>query len=524
MHSRACVVLVGTLLAACSSSSTTDGGPDSGADTAACLSYANALCGLYASCSNGWYAATLYGDEATCVARNQASCVQRLQIPGTAQTPNGIQTCASALSTATCEDLYGDTITACNPPMGMATSGAGCGASAQCASSYCGVPTDQVCGTCQTQPAQGDSCATLACGPGLHCLDTVQTCAPLVVDGGACKADGDCQFGLVCLSKSQFCAPTVDAGDSCDYTGRVGPGCNNRLGIMCLRQGDGGTCERRGLADAGDPCGNVVDGGVATDCIAFGFCQKAEPDAGTGICLAAAADGTACDTNVGPNCIPPSRCVPSPTGDGFAGTCEALYPASCTSGGMGTGGSTTGGSTSGGTGGTTGGGNTDFPASGTFNASGADGGSLASATLIDFDASLAQFLAVGTGYQFSIAAVNGDGMSSATFTSPTGITNYTFTSSIVFPNAPVVGSISSTASCGNIGFNFGTTDQSFNYVAQVAGANCNGQVQGGGSWTLTFTSVSGPGGPLGNDYTAHGSLVASMPDATGDTGALNLAF
>ena len=284
-------------------------------------------------------------------------------------------------------------------------------------------------------------------------------------------------------------------------------------------------CEQRGLADAGDPCGDVTAGAAATDCIASGLCQKSRPDAGSGICLAAAADGTACNLNDGPSCLVPARCVPSPTGDGSMGTCEEPYSMNCQSSAT-TGGTTTGGSTTGGTGGTTGGGNTSFPASGTFIAVSADGGTVANGTLTNFQGSLSQFLAVGTGYQFSIAAVSGDGMSSASFSLPSGINTYTFTSSIVFPNAPAVGSILNSASCGNVGFTYGTTAQPFlyNYVAQVAGANCTGQVNGGGSWNLSFSSVSGPEGSLGNFYTAHGTLEASMPDGLGNLGQLFLTF
>jgi hypothetical protein len=208
------------------------------------------------------------------------------------------------------------------------------------------------------------------------------------------------------------------------------------------------------------------------------------------------------------------------------GTCEEPFAMSCqsTTGGSttgGTGGSTTGGTTTGGTGGSY-----IFPASGTFISADDAGAMVANATLTSFQALLGSYLEGDAGYQFSITAGSGDGMSSATFSLPSGIGGYTFASNIVFPNAPAVGSISSSASCGNVGFHFGPSADPFlyGYTAQVAGAACSGQIQGGGSWTLTFTSVSAPGGSLGDLYTAHGNLQASMPDGMGDVGQLSLTF
>jgi hypothetical protein len=171
--------------------------------------------------------------------------------------------------------------------------------------------------------------------------------------------------------------------------------------------------------------------------------------------------------------------------------------------------------------------NGEFLASGTFTASGDDAGS-SSAKLTGFQSSLAEFLTSNDVYQFSVAANDGDGTSSATFTSPSGINSYTFTSSVIFPGAPAVGmSYTASNSCGGTSLDFGPMARPFEYDFQalVTGANCTTVgMTNGGTWTLSFTSVSPESGGTGNFYTAHGSFTSMLSDGMGGKGTLDFTF
>jgi len=171
----------------------------------------------------------------------------------------------------------------------------------------------------------------------------------------------------------------------------------------------------------------------------------------------------------------------------------------------------------------TGAGSDNFPASGTFSVTGANP---ASATLTKFESSMSGVASPSTVTEISIAAVNGDGMSSATFTTPAGITVYTFTANVYVAGVPTAGSkYSDKQSCGQVAFSYGTAAKPFKYSLQALakGANCSTVNSTSGSWSLSFTSVT-PLPGVGSNYTAHGTLTATMPDGTGDTGSLNLTF
>jgi len=172
-------------------------------------------------------------------------------------------------------------------------------------------------------------------------------------------------------------------------------------------------------------------------------------------------------------------------------------------------------------------GSDDFSGGGTFTATGADAGG-DSAMLSGIDMTLAAFLTSTNVYQLSMAATFGDGKSSAAFSGPGSVGTYTLTSSVVFSGAPTTGmTLTGSNSCGATTFSYGPTAKPFEYSfgASMQGASCS-TVSGSnaGSWTLTFTSVSSPGGDLGNSYTAHGTFKATMPDGMGGTGTLDLTF
>jgi hypothetical protein len=68
----------------------------------------------------------------------------------------------------------------------------------------------------------------------------------------------------------------------------------------------------------------VIAGGAVV-CGASGTCQLGtSPDGGpgrSGLCLAAAVDGQACDGIVGPACLPPARCILANPDGGSGGSC-----------------------------------------------------------------------------------------------------------------------------------------------------------------------------------------------------------
>jgi hypothetical protein len=169
----------------------------------------------------------------------------------------------------------------------------------------------------------------------------------------------------------------------------------------------------------------------------------------------------------------------------------------------------------------------EFLGNGTFTATGAEAGS-ASATLAGFQISIANFLTSTNVYQFSVAATEGDGTSSATFSSPSGIGSYTFTSSVIFTGAPKAGaSYTVSNSCGSTGISYGPATRSFeyNFTATFDGANCTTvSAPNAGSWTLSLASVAQSAAAVGSIYTAHGTFTSIMPDGMGDTGTINLTF
>jgi hypothetical protein len=112
------------------------------------------------------------------------------------------------------------------------------------------------------------------------------------------------------------------------------PNCSGEVGLACIPTAKGsavGTCQMVQLAASGAPCGDVgampITGVIA--CGAGGECIGA--GSGTmGTCLAAAADGSACnsDATVGPPCLAPAKCVPTGSGSTI-GTCTLPNATTC---------------------------------------------------------------------------------------------------------------------------------------------------------------------------------------------------
>ena len=329
-----------------SSSASTGTGPGTGGGgtsaAKACADSAKASCTKRDTCANGYFNKRTYGDEATCETRFAAACVTNLGSKGDAQSPDKIEACVAAFPTYTCTDLFdGNPPAACVPPAGTGAMGAACGVSAQCASTFCAVAQDAVCGTCQPLPAVGAACQAQAeCGRDLACAKSVAApsgkCAAWVASGGACLTSvSPCQAGLSCVGDDVAAmtmgtckAAGATVGAPCDRSRKTIASCDANLGLVCIPAvaGSGvGTCQAIQLVGAGKPCGDIGSmppTGFAA-CQAGGLCVKAAPTDPTGTCKAPAADGAACDTDAskGPPCLTGSRCVPTAP-PGTAGTCK----------------------------------------------------------------------------------------------------------------------------------------------------------------------------------------------------------
>ena len=113
----------------------------------------------------------------------------------------------------------------------------------------------------------------------------------------------------------------TSAGTAGTPCGGTMAGCDGSKGLYCGGAVEAKTCMNINYVAAGMPCGTLVDGsfqgcaGAGTCYTATGFALARE----MGTCEAPAPDDGACDTAVGPGCLPPARCIPS--GAGTAGQC-----------------------------------------------------------------------------------------------------------------------------------------------------------------------------------------------------------
>ncbi len=315
----------------------------------ACADLAHATCTTRDTCSNNFQNAHDYGTESDCESRSAASCVLALAVKGTAATPQSREGCAEAYGSGieTCLDFFeNNPVDACQAPVGTGAMGVTCAVAAQCASTYCAVANNAVCGTCQPFPAPGAACVVDGdCGRDLACAipsgATSGTCAAWVAPGGSCLTGvNPCQPEAACVgdnpttSAHGTCMPTVmTVGASCDGARQVAPPCDGDHGLACIPTGSGslaGTCQMVTLANAGATCGAI--GGPPTtsiaDCAAGGMCVKANVGDRSGTCVAPAPDGAPCDSALGPPCLTPAKCVPTTPGV-TEGTCTLPYQSAC---------------------------------------------------------------------------------------------------------------------------------------------------------------------------------------------------
>jgi hypothetical protein len=302
-----------------------DSGPS--ADKA-CGDLAQARCVRRASCTNGTRVTRDYGDMTTCVERERLACINGLGAPKTGNTPSGVESCAAALPSVGCDDFFLNNLPSSCIAVGQTFAAGTCAFNGQCQTSLCAVVKGTTCGTCQGQPSPGASCATVGCGRGLDCSANTMVCVAPGNIGTLCDADHPCLPDLSCQGASSasmgMCVAAVAmAGQPCGNP--VGqPGCNNLIGLRCNAK----THQCGNIAYVGDrmPCGTLDDGSFAA-CSGGGLCVIPTGQA-IGACKAPAADGGACDTDAGPPCLAPARCV---TGGGTAtaGNCRLPDPVSC---------------------------------------------------------------------------------------------------------------------------------------------------------------------------------------------------
>ncbi len=320
----------------------TDAGVDGAADpVAACAAYATARCEKFDGCTANLYSREHFDSAATCAERGALGCMTALAAADTAATPSFFASCAEAIAAASCADFVDGTTTpqACAALAGARANGRGCAFNAQCQSTWCSTSRGDACGTCELRPAAGAACSADAdCGGrGMLCAKAGM-CAVPVATAGACDDARPCGVGLTCVGKigtnPGACQPeATTAGAACDLKKAKGAGCQAELGLHC---GPDDHCVADALVAPPAACGRLVDadsgaadgGDAGPGTFTVARCLGGAACAPTGMCIAPAADGAACDRVNGPSCLAPARCV-SATDASTAGTCLLPGAAAC---------------------------------------------------------------------------------------------------------------------------------------------------------------------------------------------------
>jgi hypothetical protein len=295
----------------------------------ACSDSAKATCAKLDQCRHNG-TANAYGTLGNCISRVQANCLVALMAPGTGNTPDATESCATAMPMQSCQDYFqGNPVAACAQKTGSLSNGAACAFNAQCQTGFCGVKKGDLCGTCAPVPAVGDPCVDVtSCGPNRTCTP-MQTCQAWVAVGGMC--DGKnlvCAPGSACVIAAMMTMGTCQAeatmvGGTCDYKRQTGSACDPNLGLFCNNTNK---CVSIMYVKAGGNCGSLNMGAADGTCTGGAGCYSA----GAGMqamCIALGQEGDACDLAVGPGCMSPGRCVVS--GAGNAGTCTLPDPTMC---------------------------------------------------------------------------------------------------------------------------------------------------------------------------------------------------
>jgi hypothetical protein len=289
----------------------------------ACAKFAEAQCAKLQSCSNAVVADgvtilrnydSLNQGAYSCLTRVKNDCTSRLKAPGNGNNPTLTEQCAAAYATLSCQDFFDNVPAAGCAPAGPRANGQSCVVAGQCTSAYCSGNKTAVCGICDDPPAAGSSCVDTGCAHDQICNSSSQVCQDNIGAGVACDgADAsqiNCASGLTCSGTvgSKTCvAGGATEGAAC---GGTGPGCLRFQGLACEGLAGSKVCTKVNLVGDGQPCGTLADG-TRADCLA-GECYTATglaPATDLGTCKKQVADGSLCDTVLGPICYTGARCV-----------------------------------------------------------------------------------------------------------------------------------------------------------------------------------------------------------------------
>lgn len=316
----------------------------------ACSLLAQAQCERRQTCTNtvlgaagtvfpdGVFILSTYGDNTTCLARQHLACMNNASASGSGNSVAQMEKCAREYGSWSCSDLFDGNANPppdCVPP-GSRSNGQSCALAGQCASRFCAGTKNANCGVCADEPVDGASCETSGCAPGQTCKTEsgAQVCRDrLPIGNSTCSSDVPCQAFSSCAgasatdaTKTGTCTATVvTLGASCG--GNSNLACESNLGLACLGPAGGKTCQQVAYVAATSACATLADGSRAA-CIGSDCFTSNGPAAVTDTnasCIARAADGAACDTQQGPLCLTPARCVTS--GSSTAGVC--VVPSQC---------------------------------------------------------------------------------------------------------------------------------------------------------------------------------------------------
>jgi hypothetical protein len=193
---------------------------------------------------------------------------------GTAVTAISISACAAAYPSEGCADYFdGNPVPPCVPPAGMLPTGAACGVSSQCRTTFCALSQTQVCGTCQPMPQAGATCQVAAdCGRDLACAiptgATSGRCAAFVWGNAPCLtgvAPCGASFGCVgddvtTMTMGTCTLQGATLGAACDGARKAAAHCLGDAGLVCIPTAAGsavGTCQNISLVSPGMTCGNI---------------------------------------------------------------------------------------------------------------------------------------------------------------------------------------------------------------------------------------------------------------------------
>jgi hypothetical protein len=310
---------------------------------AACADDAVAHCNQRSMCTSGVNVTKSFGDMTTCLAREKLSCTQALAAKDNGNSPAGIEQCTAAVKVESCSDFLAGNVPPACVHTGSRADDSACSVPGQCMSSYCTGLANAACGTCGPALATGGDCSSGGtCARGLECFSatanngaTTMTCLDGSPSGGSCSRAQPCGAGLSCVGAVNAGAmpmpgmcmtAATSVGAACDPVQRTMPGCDRGQGLFCNTTTK--MCSAITFAADGAACG-IATSGDLVDC-ANGTCYGsviigANPMQGA--CKVNAADGAACDTNNGPDCEFPARCV---TASGSStGTCLLPNSSAC---------------------------------------------------------------------------------------------------------------------------------------------------------------------------------------------------